>query len=141
MTARARFTSRLRLDRPAPLPRPRRSPWLDRLPRPALVRVRGRSMLPTYREGDVLLVICGLSPRTGRAAVVRLPPDRRGVIRPLAVKRVTGRDPDDASRWWVDSDNPAEGVTSFDVGSLAAADIVAVVVGRVSIRRPHRERR
>ena len=34
-------------------------------------------------------------------------------------------------RWWIDSDNAAEGVTSFDVGSLADDDIVAVVVGLV----------
>ncbi|MGL5865288.1 MAG: S24/S26 family peptidase [Dermatophilaceae bacterium] len=111
------------------------------LPRPALVRVRGRSMLPTYRTGDVLLVIRGASPRIGRAAIVRLPPDRDGAPRPLAVKRVTGRDPGDAGRWWVDSDNPAEGVTSFDIGSLAEADIVAVVLGRMSIRRSHDEGR
>ena len=47
--------------------RPPRMPW------PALVRVRGRSMLPTYRDGDVLLVLRGIRPRPGRAAVVRLP--------------------------------------------------------------------
>jgi hypothetical protein len=62
---------------------------------------------------------------------VRLPPDASGAPRPLAVKRVTGPDPDDPTRWWVDSDNPAEGVTSFDVGSLAEPDIVAVVAGLV----------
>ena len=105
--------------------RPPRMPW------PALVRVRGRSMLPTYREGDVLLVVRGRPARAGRAAVVRLPPDRNGSTRPLSVKRVTGRDPDDPARWWVDSDNAAEGVTSFDVGSLADDDVLAVVVGRV----------
>ena len=62
---------------------------------------------------------------------MRLPPDRNGSARPLSVKRVTGRDPDDPQRWWVDSDNAAEGVTSFDVGSLADDDVLAVVVGRV----------
>lgn len=102
-----------------------------RLPLPALVRVRGRSMLPTYREGDVLLVVRGLRPRAGRAHVVRLPPDATGAPRPLSVKRVTGRDPSDPSRWWVDSDNAAEGVTSFDVGSLAEADVEAVVMSVV----------
>ena len=99
--------------------------------RPALVRVRGRSMLPTYRDGDVLLVLRGLRPRAGRAHVVRLPPDAAGRPRPLAVKRLTGRDPDAPERWWADSDNPAEGVTSFDVGSLAEADVLAVVAGLV----------
>jgi phage repressor protein C with HTH and peptisase S24 domain len=101
------------------------------MPWPALVRVRGRSMLPTFRDGDVLLVLRGLRPRTGRAAVVRLPPDDHGIPRPLSVKRVTGRDPDDPRRWWIDSDNAAEGVTSFDVGSLDGSDVVAVVVWAV----------
>jgi hypothetical protein len=88
-------------------------------------------MLPTYREGDVLLVVRGTSPRPGRAHVVHLPPDARGAPRPLAVKRVTGRDPEDPTRWWVDTDNAAEGLTSFDVGSLAETDVEAVVVARV----------
>ena len=110
----------------------RRGPrWFARMPWPALVRVRGRSMLPTYRDGDVLLVVRGVRPRAGRAAVVRLPPDAHGVPRPLSVKRVTGRDPDAPTRWWVDSDNAAEGVTSFDVGSLDEADVLALVLGSV----------
>ena len=88
-------------------------------------------MVPTYRDGDVLLVLRGRHPRPGQAAVVRLPPDATGTARPLAVKRVTGRDPGDASRWWIDSDNATEGVTSFDVGSLAEADVLAVAVGIV----------
>jgi hypothetical protein len=110
--------------------RPRRL----RMPWPALVRVRGRSMLPTSRDGDLLLVVRGLRPRPGRAAVVRLPPDAAGRPRPLSVKRVAGPDPAAPQRWWIDSDNAAEGVTSFDVGSLASEDILAVVVG--SVPRP-----
>ena len=102
-----------------------------RMPWPALVRVRGRSMLPTYRDGDVLLVLRGVRPRGGRAVVVQLPPDPAGRPRPLAVKRLTGPDPGEPHRWWIDSDNSTEGVTSFDVGSLADEDIVAVVVGLV----------
>ena len=104
---------------------------LGRLPRPALVRVRGRSMLPTYRDGDLLLVVRGLRPRVGRAAVVRLPPDSAGRPRPLSVKRVARPSGDAQRRWWVDSDNAAEGVSSRDVGTLTSDDVVAVVVARV----------
>ena len=105
------------------------------MPRPALVRVRGRSMEPTLREGDLLLVLHGLAPQRGRLALVRLPPDRDGMPRPLSVKRVAGPDPDDASRWWIDSDNAREGVTSFDVGSIPPEDVVARVVARLPRRR------
>lgn len=99
--------------------------------RPQLVRVRGRSMEPTLRDGDVLLVVVGLAPRVGRLALVRLPPDRDGALRPVSVKRLRGRDPDDEQRWWIDSDNPREGVTSFDVGSLSRSDVLARVICRV----------
>ena len=86
-------------------------------------------MLPTYRDGDVLLVLRGARPRPGRVHVVRLPPEPGGRPRPLGVKRVTGPDPDAPERWWLDADNPAEGVTSFDVGSVPTASVLAVVVG------------
>ena len=91
-------------------------------------------MEPTLREGDVLLVLRGVRPRPGRIAVVRLPHDRDGASRPLSVKRITGPDPHDPSRWWVDSDNARHGVTSFDVGSLASDDVLAVVLCRLSRR-------
>ncbi len=87
-------------------------------------------MLPTLRDGDVLLVLHGARVRPG-LALVRLPPDRSGRPRPVSVKRVTGRDPQDGRRWWVDSDNAAEGVTSFDVGSVAGEDILARVLLRL----------
>jgi hypothetical protein len=88
-------------------------------------------MVPTYRDGDVLLVLRGRHPRPGQVAVVRLPPDAAGLPRPLAVKRVSGRDPSDPTRWWIDSDNAAQGVTSFDVGSLSDDDVLAVALGIV----------
>lgn len=90
--------------------------------------VRGRSMLPTLRAGDRLLVVHGAPPRLGRLAVVRLPGDV------LAVKRVTRREP---GGWWVERDNPAEGVDSWTVGVVSDDDVVARVVARVW-RRPAR---
>lgn len=87
-----------------------------------LAVVRGRSMLPTLREGDRLLVVHGASPRLGRLAVVRLPD---GV---LAVKRVTRREP---GGWWVERDNPAEGVDSWTLGAVPEPDVVARVLVRL----------
>jgi nickel-type superoxide dismutase maturation protease len=83
--------------------------------------VRGRSMEPTLREGDLLLVRYGVAPRPGQLVVVRLPD------RPVAVKRVTRRT---ADGWWVERDNPSEGVDSWLVGAVAEED----VLGRVLLR-------
>lgn len=96
--------------------------------------VRGRSMLPTLRDGDRLLVRYGAPPRIGRLALVRLPA-RDGV----SVKRVTRRDGDG---WWVERDNPAEGVDSWLVGAIPDIDVLGVVLARVwprpgpVVRRP-----
>ncbi|KGN41324.1 signal peptidase [Knoellia aerolata DSM 18566] len=96
--------------------------------------MRGRSMEPTLREGDLLLALWGAVVRDGDVAVVRLPRDAHGAARPVSVKRILGRDPDDPLRWWLDSDNAREGVTSFDVGSVPGEDVLAVVVGRIAPR-------
>jgi Peptidase S24-like len=92
------------------------------LPVLGLAVVRGRSMEPTLRDGDRLLVRYGAPPVPGTLAIVRLPG------RPLAVKRVTRRVDDG---WWVERDNPAEGVDSWLVGAISAADVVARVLCRV----------
>ncbi len=84
-------------------------------------RVHGRSMEPTLRSGDRLLVHHGASPQPGTICVVRLPDSV------LAVKRVTRREVDG---WWVERDNPREGVDSWSVGAIAPSDVVAVVVLR-----------
>lgn len=89
------------------------------------VLVRGRSMQPTLRDGDQLLVRYGGRPRVGRLAVVRLPHS------PLSVKRLAFRDRDG---WWVERDNPLEGVDSWQVGAVPEEDVVAVVLLRY---RPH----
>lgn len=85
------------------------------------VLVRGRSMEPTLYDGDHLVVVYGGRPRQGRLAVVRLP----GA--PLSVKRIAFRD---GSGWWVERDNPAEGVDSWQVGAVPDADVVALVLVR-----------
>jgi phage repressor protein C with HTH and peptisase S24 domain len=87
-----------------------------------LAVVRGRSMRPTLRDGDRLLVRYGAAPRVGRLAVVRLPD---GVV---AVKRVTRREP---GGWWVERDNPDEGVDSWTAGAIPDADVLGRVVRRV----------
>jgi nickel-type superoxide dismutase maturation protease len=93
-----------------------------------LVRVRGRSMLPTLADGDVLLVRGGRRvhrrARPGRLAVVRLPAGR-----PVAVKRLAIRDP---GGWWVERDNPAGGVDSWQLGRpVPDADLLGVVLLRI----------
>jgi len=84
--------------------------------------VRGRSMEPALVEGDVLLVQYGALPRLGQLVVVRLP------HRSLAVKRATRREPDG---WWVERDNPSEGVDSWLVGAIPDDDVLASVRCRV----------
>jgi phage repressor protein C with HTH and peptisase S24 domain len=84
-----------------------------------LVVVRGRSMQPTLYDGDRLVVRHGGRARVGDLVVVRLP---SGV---LAVKRATRRE--GSSGWWVERDNPAEGVDSWSVGAIPDADVLAVV--------------
>lgn len=101
--------------------------------------VRGRSMLPTLTDGDRLIVAYGVPPRPGRLVLCDLPPDQHGVARPLSVKRLTGPAPRDGaaagpSGWWVESDNPAEGVDSWLVGALPDAAIRAVVLARLPRR-------
>ncbi len=89
----------------------------SRVRRLGLAVVHGRSMLPTLRERDRLLVLHGGEPRQGGLAVCRLP---GGVV---AVKRVTARSGDD---WVVESDNP-EGSSAVVTGD----DVLARVLVRV----------
>ena len=107
-----------------------------------VVRVRGRSMEPTLHTGDRLLVLRGAPPRLGRLAIVRLPDDSDGVRRPLAIKRVTMRDPADPTRYWVESDNQtAPGVTdswTHGIGSLAREQIRGLVLFRLPATYPGR---
>jgi hypothetical protein len=81
--------------------------------------VRGRSMEPTLRDGDRLLVRWGRRGRPGQVIVVRLPGDR-----PISVKRLVHEDGEGA---WVERDNPREGVDSWLVGALPPAGVLGVV--------------
>ena len=92
-------------------------------------------MEPALHEGDHLLVLYGARPRLGKLAVVRLPDDRAGAPRPLAVKRVTGPDPDGSDGWWVERDNPREGLDSWAIGAIPAEGLRARVLLRLPIRR------
>lgn len=85
--------------------------------------VRGRSMLPTLRPGDRLLVSYAGRPRRGELAVVRWRP---GVV---AVKRLALTD---EQGYWFASDNVAEGSDSFTAGRpVAPGDVLAVVLARL----------
>ena len=85
--------------------------------------VRGRSMLPGLREGDLLLVRYGARVRPGDLVVARF------VDGTLAVKRAV--EPralrDGRPGWWVLSDNPDEGVDSRHRGPVANESVLAVV--------------
>jgi hypothetical protein len=90
--------------------------------------VRGRSMHPTLRDGDRLLVrrtkAGDAAPLPSALVVVRLPGDR-----PESVKRLLRRDPDGG--WWVERDNPLEGVDSWQVGAIPEKDLLGVVIARI----------
>ena len=100
-------------------------------PRFGFAVVRGRSMEPTLYDGDRLLVDYRAPVRAGRIVVVRLPD---GVV---AVKRATRREP---GGWWVERDNPREGVDSWSVGVIPERDVLSVVLLRLwpLRRRSHR---
>ena len=99
--------------------------------------VVGRSMLPTLQSGDRLIVRYDVPPRAGDLVLVRLPD------RPVSVKRATRRT---AEGWWVERDNPAEGVDSWLVGAVPEMDVLGVVLCRFwprprwLVRRPRPRR-
>ena len=86
-------------------------------------------MEPTLYDGDRILVSYRASPQPGRLAIVRLP-DGQLAVKRLAHKEIGG--------WWVERDNPHEGVDSWAVGAIATTDVIAVVIRRVW-RRGHRD--
>jgi nickel-type superoxide dismutase maturation protease len=85
------------------------------------VWVRGPSMAPTLKDGDVVLVRNGRVPRAGDVVVVTW------VTRPhqLSIKRVSRRNGDG---WHVEGDNP---YGSTDSRGLGPAQVHGVVVARL----------
>jgi phage repressor protein C with HTH and peptisase S24 domain len=80
--------------------------------------------VPTLADGDRLLVHRGSDRAApGRIAVVRLPGRR-----PVSVKRLAHRD---GAAWWVERDNPSEGVDSWQVGTIPQAEVLGVVLARL----------
>ena len=91
-----------------------------------MASVVGRSMQPTLRDGDRLLVSYGRPVRIGDLVLVRLPGDR-----PVAVKRAVRAEP---GGWFVERDNPNEGVDSWSIGPVSSDLILAVVLARIAPR-------
>jgi nickel-type superoxide dismutase maturation protease len=85
------------------------------------IRVRGPSMAPTLKDGDVVWARRRRTPRTGDVVVVTW------VARPgqLSIKRVTGGD---QGGWHVEGDNAGASTDSRDLGP---AEVHGVVVARL----------
>jgi len=81
--------------------------------------VRGPSMVPALRDGDVVLVLRTGRVRVGQVVVVRFPG-----VPGLSVKRVVRPV---RGGWWVEGDNPYGSTDSRELGP-------AEVVGRVLLR-------
>jgi signal peptidase I len=84
-------------------------------------------MLPTLREGDLLLVRYGAAPRPGDLVVARFADGTVAVKRAVEERRTRSG----AAGWWLLSDNPDEGVDSRHRGPVAEPDVLAVVRLRV----------
>ena len=80
-------------------------------------------MLPTLREGDLLLVSYGARVRPGALVVARFADGSLTVKRAGEERRTSSG----AAGWWLHSDNPDEGVDSRHRGPVAADRVLAVV--------------
>ena len=92
--------------------------------------VRGPSMVPTYYEGDRLLVRYGARVRAGDAVLARDPrlPER------ILVKRAARRE---SGGWWLLADNPYAPGDSRQFGAVPDELVIARVLLR--LRRGKRE--
>jgi nickel-type superoxide dismutase maturation protease len=85
--------------------------------------VQGPSMVPTYYDGDRLLVRYGARVRAGDAVLARDPrmPER------ILVKRAERREPDG---WWLLADNPYAPGDSRQFGAVPDELVIARVLLR-----------
>jgi nickel-type superoxide dismutase maturation protease len=90
--------------------------------------VRGVSMEPALRDGDLLLIRYGARVRPADVVVVALPD------RPVAVKRAVQHS---AAGWWVEGDAAAFSTDSRQLGPLPDS----TVLGRAVLRYWPRPRR
>ncbi|WP_243659065.1 S24 family peptidase [Tamaricihabitans halophyticus] len=88
---------------------------------PRRVVVRGPSMVPALRDGDVVLACPWLTPRPGSVVLVSW----SGRPGQLSVKRVAAREP---GGWTVHGDNP---YASTDSRELGPATVLAVIPARL----------
>ena len=84
-------------------------------------------MLPALRDGDLLLVRYGASPRPGDLVVARFADGTLAVKRAVEERRTRSG----VAGWGLLSDNPAEGADSRHRGPVPEADVLAVVRLRV----------
>jgi len=91
------------------------------------VVVRGPSMAPTLRSGDMLLARRGVPVKSGDLVVATFParPDV-GLVVKRAVRPWEGVQPEEA-QWWVESDN---GFVDSDSRAYGVALVQARVVAR-----------
>ena len=84
-------------------------------------------MLPTLREGDLLLVRYGARVRSGALVVARFPDGTLSVKRAQEQRRTSSG----GRGWWLVSDNPDVGVDSRHRGPVAEDRVLGVVRLRV----------
>jgi nickel-type superoxide dismutase maturation protease len=99
-----------------------------------LASVRGASMVPTYHDGDRLLVRYGAAVRSGDPVIARDPRDPSLVL----VKRAVRKEP---AGWWLLADNPYASGDSRQFGPVAPELILGRVVARLTFRPRRRPAR
>lgn len=82
-------------------------------------RVKGNSMLPTYKNGSLIFVSNLLKPSVGRIVIAKL-------ANKEVIKRVKSVSPD--RRFYIVGDNPSDSTDSREYGPVSRKDIIGVVL-------------